>query len=121
MKSPAAYYLLLLYCTLMVRCAAPVALDALSHLFNEEAHIATVHAVYGSHHLQTEVAGAVSDTGSGKHTNAQQDEPTVVHTFTQGYYYISTHINSLSLPFPFLSCSLCSESGLGINKPPESC
>ena len=57
MKSPAAYYLFLLYCTLMVRCAMPVACDAFSHLFNEEAHIATVHAVYGSHHLQAEVAG----------------------------------------------------------------
>ncbi len=121
MKHPGAYYLLLLYCTLMVKCAAPVACDALSHLFNEEDHIAIVHAVYGSHHLQTEVAMAVDDTQTGKHTGTQQDEPTVVHTYTSGYSSISICAVSLPATFPVLSYPLCSVSLLYISQPPESC
>ena len=121
MKHPAAYYLLLLYCTLMVRCAVPVACDALSHIFNEEAHLATVHAVYGSHHLQAEVAGSVSDTQSSKHTNAQQDEPTVVHTYTSGYSAVSIGSDLLLTQFPSLSYPLCSISLLYKSEPPESC
>lgn len=120
MKQPAAYYLLLLYCTLMVRCAMPVACDALSHLFNAEAHIATVHAIYGSHHLQAEVAGAVSDTGTSKHTGTQQDEPTVVHTYTSGYSIVSICNSVSSLQFPFHSVPLCSVSLLYISQPPDS-
>ena len=121
MKHPAAYYLLLLYCTLMVRCAMPVACDALSHLFNEEAHIATVHAVYGSHHLQAEVAGAASDTQSSKHTNSGQDEPTVVHTYTSGYSTVSISSTLLLTQFPSHLYPLPSVSLLYKSEPPESC
>ena len=121
MKHPAAYYLFLLYCTLMVRCAMPVACDALSHLFNEEAHIATVHAVYGSHHLQTEVAGAVSDDHTSKHTNTQTYEPTVVHTYTSGYNAISISSSLLLTQFSSHSYPLCRGSLFYKSEPPESC
>ncbi len=56
MKYAVAYYLFLLYCTVLLRCAIPVACDALSHVFNEEEHIATIHAMYGYNHLQKEIA-----------------------------------------------------------------
>ena len=122
MKHPGAYYLLLLYCTLMVKCAVPVTCDALSHLFNEEAHIATVHAIYGSHHLQTEVAGAVSDMQGGKHTIAGQDEPTVVHTCPAASANVPVLKFLLSPRFCLYAYPrLCSISLLLPGEPPESC
>ena len=121
MRFPAAYYLLLIYCTVLMRCALPVACDALSHLFNEEEHLATVHAVYGSHHLAAEVAGTVADNHSCKHAVLlQQDEPNVVHTFTQGYNNIpdckATKFSFLPIPSSFLFNAFIN----GIIKPPEN-
>ncbi len=122
MKFPAAYYLLLLYCTVMIRCAMPVACDALSHIFNEEEHLAIVHAVYGSHHLQSEISDTVSDNHSAKHSaEQQQNEPTIVHTFTETYRY-GFKLNQISSPqcnsyFCFLPKGLPAV----ISQPPENC
>lgn len=119
MRFSVAYYLLLLYCTMMVRCAIPAMCDELSHLFNEEKHIATIHAVYGSHHLQKEEA-AVSQNNSSKHTsNFQQDEPNPVHTHTQNYSCLSTSIN-IRITRYLISQSLLPDITLaGITQPPE--
>ncbi len=59
LKSPVAYYLMLLYITVMFKPLIPIISDAYSHTFNRMAHIATVHAKYGSNHLAAELA----DTG----------------------------------------------------------
>ncbi len=122
MRYPAAYYLLLLYSTVLMRCVLPVTCDALSHVFNEEKHLATIHAVYGSHHLQSEMAGTVAQSDTGKHTaSLQENEPTVVHTFTQTVLIVFTsflpninHSTLFSFYFPLRS-SDC------ITPPPERC
>lgn len=120
MKFPVAYYLLVLYCSVMVRCALPVMCDAFSHIFNEEQHIATVHAIYGSNHLQAEVANTVADNKSSHQlASVQQDNPTVIHTFPQGYN--SNFI--VGMPFLFHSdfsiYRLSAADADCINPPPE--
>ncbi len=78
MKYATAYYLFLLYCTVLLRCAIPVACDALSHVCNEEEHLATVHAVYGNNHLQKEIAS--NETSNNKNaTIVKYEEPVQVH------------------------------------------
>ena len=119
MRFPAAYYLLLLYCTMMMQCAIPVACDGLSHLFNEEEHIATIHAVYGNHHLQREEA-AVSQNASAKHTgHLQQDEPNTVHTYTQNYLCFPNMINFRIVQYQHYSSLLPNIICAGITQPPE--
>lgn len=78
MKYATAYYLFLLYCTVLLRCAIPVACDALHHIFNEEEHLATIHAVYGNNHLQKEIAA--TENGCNKNTaSIKYEEPVQFH------------------------------------------
>ena len=87
MRRPAAYYLLLLYCTVLMRCAIPVACDALSHLFNEEAHIATVHAVYGSNHLQKEIAAGAESDNTKNQATIHYEDLISLHLFSDAFYF----------------------------------
>lgn len=77
MKYAAAYYLFLLYCTVLLRCAIPVVCDAISHICNEEKHLATVHALYGNNHLQKEIASGESNNKNA--TTIKFEEPVLVH------------------------------------------
>ncbi len=74
MRHPSAYYLLLLYCTVLMRCAIPVACDELSHIFNEEDHIATIHAVYGNNHVEKEIAADEKDNTKSQSTVKYEDQ-----------------------------------------------
>ena len=56
MRATIAYYMLILYATVMFKPLIPIAEDFLSHSFSEAIHIATVHAIYGSNHLQKELS-----------------------------------------------------------------
>lgn len=59
---------MLLYITVMVKPLIPIVNDWWQHEFNEVEHMSHAHAVYGSHHLQHEIA----DTGShNDHCNNQ--------------------------------------------------
>ncbi len=55
---------MLLYITVMLKPLIPIISDAFSHTFNEMAHIATVHAKYGSNHLATQLADTGRDDNS---------------------------------------------------------
>lgn len=80
LKSPVAYYLLLLYITVMLNPLIPLVSDALAHAFNETIHIATVHAVYGEHHAANAVANAASDNDNcTKHAAIKSEETVAVH------------------------------------------
>lgn len=74
MKSPVAYYLMLLYATVMLKPLLPIVSDWWSHEFNEIEHISLVHSKYGSHHLQKEVADTSSDNQNGKSENLSKFE-----------------------------------------------
>lgn len=90
MKSPSAYYLLLLYLTLMLKPLIPIISDAWSHEFKEIEHISSVHLKYGSHHLQNELADTSSDNNEGKNQNTLKVENEV-----------SFHISPLLFNFDF--------------------
>jgi hypothetical protein len=88
MKVPIAYYLVLLYVTVMFKPLIPVISDVLSHTFSEAIHIATVHAIYGSNHLEKELSNASPDNANNKHQNSTNGEdPVPVHVSAQEDVY----------------------------------
>lgn len=113
MKSPTAYYLLLLYITVMLKPLLPIVNDWWSHEFNEVEHISLVHAKYGSHHLQKEVADTSSDSENNKSQNISKSEDQFpFHISPQIHNYVfkiaSSNNNYLStnagkLPFVVIS------------------
>lgn len=96
MKRPAAYYLLLLYCTVLMRCALPVACDALSHIFNEENHIATVHAMFGNDHVEKEIATQEKDSNKNQ-TGIKFEDQIAVHLSVEAIALCPDVKNSNSL------------------------
>lgn len=77
MKSPAAYYLMLIYVTVMIKPLLPFIYDAWSHEFNEIEHISIIHARYGSHHLERELADTDTDDNKSKNQNILRSEDQV--------------------------------------------
>jgi hypothetical protein len=63
LKSPAAYYLLLIYLFALCKPVMPLLQDAIAHTFFEHQHLVTVHKDGGSTHVMKEVGNlAHSDT-----------------------------------------------------------
>jgi len=77
MKFAAAYYLLLLYATIIVKPIIPVAEDILVHCFAEAHHIATVHAVEGKNHVEKEMAKSGNDDTSSKKQKTDKTEQAI--------------------------------------------
>ena len=71
MKSTIAYYLLLLYLTVMIHPILPIVCDAWSHAFSEINHLAIVHAKYGSHHVEMALAKSI-DNNNSKNKNSNK-------------------------------------------------
>jgi hypothetical protein len=89
MKVPIAYYLMLLYLTVMFKPLIPIVSDAVSHTFSEAIHIATVHAIYGSNHLQKELSETSSETNTSKHQgNIAGEDQVPVHVSTDEPAYV---------------------------------
>src|ERR1022692_2264038 len=76
MRAPIAYYMMIVYFTVMFKPLLPIVRDVVSHTFAEAIHIATVHAIYGSNHLQKELAQTCDSNSNNKHQgpNNGQDE-----------------------------------------------
>ena len=88
MKVLIAYYLVLLYITVMFKPLIPIVSDVLSHTFSKAIHIATVHAVYGSHHLEKELLNSSSDNASSSHQNTvNAEDPVPPHVSTNEWLY----------------------------------
>ena len=96
MKSTIAYYLMLLYLTVMVHPLLQIVCDAWCHTFYEINHLATVHAKYGTHHLEISVSKSVNDkndTNSAKIENFAAE-----HTLPQTTIKNPQHIIARSFP-----------------------
>ncbi|MFT4092396.1 MAG: hypothetical protein QM640_02060 [Niabella sp.] len=61
MKFALAYYLLLIYLTVILKPLIPVVTDGFEHFFSEAWHIETVHARYGNDHLEKQLANETKD------------------------------------------------------------
>lgn len=86
MRFTIAYYLLLLYLTVMLKPLVPLIQDAISHSFNYAEHIASVHEKYGNNHLQKDVSDKNSGENTGKTANSISPEnPVPVHISANEY------------------------------------
>lgn len=86
MKFITAYYLLLVYVTVICKPFVPVMTDVWDHAFNEVEHVCTVHAVYGEKHADAEVGktGAENENGKNESTLHSQ-EPVPVHVSAEEF------------------------------------
>lgn len=79
-------------------------MDCWSHTFAEAQHIITVHAKYGSNHLEKELAAENSDNKNNKDQSAAKpEETTPVHIAVAEYKYeyfspkLTTSFSALTL------------------------
>ena len=80
MRFPIAYYLMILYLTVMFKPLIPVISDAFSHAFADAIHEATVHAKYGANHVEKEMADDSDANDASKTQNtAKAQDPIPVH------------------------------------------
>lgn len=79
MKFALAYYLLLLYAMVILKPLIPVVEDSIEHCFAEAYHIATVHAKYGSNHLEKEIANTNDSNDNSNNKNILNDDASSVH------------------------------------------
>lgn len=56
MHSPVAYYLLLVYFTIVMSPLLPQVMDSTAHLFNNENHMLSIHARFGNNHARDSMA-----------------------------------------------------------------
>ncbi len=82
MKSTVAYYLMLLYLTVMIHPLLPIVADVWCHAFSEINHLATVHAKYGTHHLEISLSKS-ADENNGKNNNTGKIENFAAEHFLQ--------------------------------------
>jgi len=118
MRFSIAYYLLLLYTLVMLKPLLPLVCDAWGHAFAEARHIASVHAKYGEHHLEKQLAAEQDNSTKNEagiktfdaapaHYPATQTEAAIKHTPAKKQY------------IPFLQGSLSSTPSCIIVPPPE--
>ena len=118
MRYPGAYYLLLLYATLVLQPLLVIAQDFLSHTFADAVHIATVHAKYGNNHVEIELEQTNSDNNSAKNHNSEKsEEQTPVHVFPQLFHH-SFNLDLITNQFEPLKSNKLSSAFLSQQTPP---
>jgi hypothetical protein len=90
-KSTIAYYLMLLYITVMLKPLIPIVGDWWQHEFNEMEHLSHVHAIYGNHHLQNEIADTGSDNDHSKSQSVLNSEDQVAFHLLVAEYKNEPH------------------------------
>lgn len=106
MKFVSAYYLFLLYLTVVFQPLVPIICDALAHTFENEIHLATVHAHYGSNHLETTLAETnANDKNKENHTTFNSEDPFPVH-FAEDRYTVIFILTKMPVKHPVVNLSL---------------
>lgn len=78
----------------MFKPLLPIINDAVSHIFKDAVHVATVHALYGENHVDYEIKAAASENDNDKNQNTLRScEDISVHTPVKEYV---THCAGLS-------------------------
>lgn len=121
MKFTTAYYLLLVYVTVILKPFVPVITDMWDHAFNEVEHVCTVHAVYGEKHAEAETGKAAENQNSKNQSTLNSQEPIPVHVSADEYnnellvpVIIKIYPGRLSYSLPDLYHSV-------IAPPPKNC
>ncbi|MGI8951381.1 MAG: hypothetical protein ACR2FN_07325 [Chitinophagaceae bacterium] len=111
MKFAAAYYVMLLYVSVMFKPLIPIAIDAWSHTFAEAEHINEVHLKYGNDHLEKELADTNSGENNKDQNTVKSEDAAPVHIsvaqFTYDFSLITINKQYFSLllhhlPFIFI-------------------
>lgn len=120
MRHTTAYYLMLLYITVMIKPLIPFIQDEWSHEFHEIEHISIVHAKYGSHHLEKELTDADSNNDKSKSQNTVKSEDRVpLHVLTQANNF-DPLVNNSSIQYrSFKLCNLPLISIVNLGPPPK--
>lgn len=92
---------MLLYITVMFKPLIPIISDAYSHTFNEMAHIATVHAKYGSNHLAAELADTGRDDKSKNQNTTKSLNEVPVHVLVNNCSSVSL-LNNININYCYL-------------------
>jgi hypothetical protein len=116
MKFATAYYLLLIYATVILKPLIPVAEDVLFHCFAEAYHVATVHAVEGKDHVEKEMAAAGADETSSKKQQPDRAEQST-HETTIPYALSPLNPCPSMYVYPFIKESM-SNIDIDLIKPP---
>lgn len=118
MKFAIAYYLLLIYATVIAKPILPVAEDILLHCFAEAYHIATVHANEGKDHVEKEMADSGKDDASSKDQKADKAGQTIYEAVVDlTFSFINPY--PLIYHYSFLNESLSKIYIAYINPPPR--
>ncbi len=123
MRFTTAYYLLIIYISVMFRPFVPIVKDVISHTFFETIHIATVHALYGSDHVQKEVSENNTDTQNNKHHTGGINEESQVQVHVSAYKYLQHVFIKESGVKSFAFCLRKAEPGFAstYSPPPDHC
>ena len=105
MKSVSAYYLLLLYISVLLRPLVPIATDWYAHQFNEIEHMILVHAVYGSHHVEVESGMNKPESDHDKTPGSRSDDQVSVHFSPEEGYNVPVKTRKCNR-FPLYKISL---------------
>ena len=94
-KSNTAYYLLLLYVTVIIKPILPIVHDWCEHTFNEVNHLSHVHQYYGNNHTEQEIAKSSKDNSSNHSSNNLKSEDQVPFHISQVISYKNFSFNEL--------------------------
>ena len=119
MKFSIAYYFLLLYITVIIKPLIPVVVNAWDHTFAEARHIATVHAKYGAHHLEKQLAPEEKDADGKTQNTVKNSEPVQVHCKSLLTYSIVVGAIPLKQFHPYIHQKLPLTSYAVTVPPPE--
>ncbi|MEP6584561.1 MAG: hypothetical protein ABJA90_09855 [Ginsengibacter sp.] len=114
MRYTIAYYLMLLYVTVMLKPLIPIIADAFSHTFSETIHVETIHAKYGINHLEKELAASGNDSSNNKNQNAiTSEEQVLIHLASEEMRY-KFDLDNIITDYPF--CKAFTLSSVFISK-----
>ncbi len=104
----------------MVKPLVPFIQDEWEHQFNEIEHVSIVHAKYGSHHLEKELASSASENNKGKDQNTSKTEDSIpFHVLIQVCKYDLTVDKSAKQYFSFILNKLPFVYIFSQGQPPE--
>ena len=122
MRAAIAYYMMILYFTVMFKPLIPIVKDTISHTFAEAIHIATVHAIYGSNHLQKEIAESDGGNTNNKHQNNTNGEEQVqIHIVVKSCIYNFLPLATVKNYFYYKYCNLLAGYIIKFSPPPKFC
>jgi hypothetical protein len=121
LRFTAAYYLFLIYITVIAKPLIPIVADAFHHEFDGLEHISLVHAVYGENHLQKELADtAANEQGKNQNSVKFQDDVSFHLVYLEMQHHFAINISKAKYLL-FKPCKLplvfISQQG----PPPKSC